>query len=204
MTAPETLATPGRMRNSGRERKRGRIHPDSERIPSTPRRTRIRVGTNPIIGENNRDRSRGRSSLIGRVVSCVRGNLRAHRKSRAIRASLIPMHIGKKPRRSPVARRNRIMCNAIDSSSSFSNRHSRGYRERVPATRNADFSVSRELAKYRRTEAESSGAGRLEFTVATEVSRNESIYLRVVGFRESMHDDYEPPSPIPRLTPLFF
>lgn len=26
-----------------------------------------------------------------------------------------------------------------------------------------------------------------------EVFRNESIYLRVVGFRESMHDDYELP-----------
>lgn len=93
MTAPETLATPGRMRNSGGERKRRRIHPDSERILSTPRRTRIRVGTNPIIGENNRDRSRGRPLLIGRVVLHARENLRAHRKSRAIRARLIDANV---------------------------------------------------------------------------------------------------------------
>lgn len=36
-----------------------------------------------------------------------------------------------------------------------------------------------------------------------EVSRNESIYLRVVGFRESMHDDYEPPSSNTKTHPSF-
>lgn len=36
-----------------------------------------------------------------------------------------------------------------------------------------------------------------------EVSRNESIYLRVVGFRESMHDDYEPPYSNTKTHPSF-
>lgn len=207
MTAPETLATPGRMRNSSGERKRGRIHPDSKRIPSTPRRTCIRVGTNPIIGENNRDRSRDRSSLIARVVPRVRGNLRAHRKSRAIRASLIPIYVGPRRLDAPiVARRNRTCTTRSVPRLNFPTKAATTLRRtdrEVAETHDAD-GVSRELAKYRRTRGKSTGGGRLEFTVATEVSRNESIYLRVVGFRESMHDDYDSPSPIPRLTPLFF
>lgn len=65
-----------------------------------------------------------------------------------------------------------------------------------------DF-ISRKLAKYHRTREGSSRTVRV-YGGSTEVSCNESIYLRVVGFRESMHDDATShPPPILRLTPLF-
>lgn len=76
MTAPETLATPGRMRNRGgerereRERGRGRTHPDFERIPST-RRVCVCESTNPIIDENSTDRLKERSSLRPCEKMCI-------------------------------------------------------------------------------------------------------------------------------------
>lgn len=66
-------------------------------------------------------------------------------------------------------------------------------------------SIARKLAKYQRTRE----CGELRTVrvyggnARAEVSRNESIYLRVVGFRESMHDDYEPPSSNTKTHPSF-
>lgn len=66
-------------------------------------------------------------------------------------------------------------------------------------------STSRKLAKYQRTRE----GGELRTVrvysgnARAEVSRNESIYLRVVGFRESMHDDYDPPSSNTKTHPSF-
>jgi len=73
-----------------------------------------------------------------------------------------------------------------------------------PIAMMVDF-ISRKLAKYYRTKERKKCLGRFKFIVVAraEVSRNESIYLRVVGFRESMHDDYEPPSSNTKTHPSF-
>lgn len=57
----------------------------------------------------------------------------------------------------------------------------------------AEDSIPGKLAKYHRARGWRLGDDvSVQWHRAERLSRNESIYLRVVGFRESMHDDYEP------------